>query len=389
MSAHAWIQGEHDRLVRRVIEWANVNSGSGNPTGLNQVAERMLSDFQELDPDDSTLLLLPEPAGNASPLIRLQKRPHRSKKVLFFGHLDTVYGPDHPLQKARFLPDGTLNGPGICDMKGGLAILLCGLTAFENSVRDKKLGWTILINSDEELGSPFSAPVFEQAAQKHDVGLGFEPALPDGSIASSRSGSGNFTVRFHGRAAHSGRNPRDGINALIPLAGFILECHEMNERRDSVFVNPAIVAGGTATNVVPDLASCQANVRTSTVDDEAWILRELNRFVTEIPKESGYRVELSGGFTASPKMLSPQINNLIKLVQEAGHKIGVDIHSRPTGGTCDGNRLASFGLPNLDNLGARGNRIHSQDEFIRPESLVERARLLYEVLLELNERLSP
>jgi glutamate carboxypeptidase len=168
-----------------------------------------------------------------------------------------------------------------------------------------------------------------------------------------------------------------------------LECHEMNSRRDSVFVNPAIVAGGTATNVVPDLASCQVNVRTSTVDDEAWILRELNRFVTEITKESGYRVDLSGGFTAPPKTLSPQISNLIRLVQEAGHKISIDIHTRPTGGTCDGNRLAGFGLPNLDNLGARGNRIHSQDEFIRPESLVERARLLYEVMLELNERLSP
>lgn len=389
MSAHAWIQGEHDRLVERVIEWANVNSGSSNPAGLNRLAEKMLGDFQELDPDDSTLLFLPQPAGNPSPLIRLQRRPNSLKKVLFFGHLDTVYDLEHPLQKARLLPDGRLNGPGACDMKGGLAILLCGLTAFEHSVREKKLGWTILINSDEELGSPLSAPIFEQAAQKHNVGLGFEPALRDGSIASSRSGSGNFTLRFHGKAAHSGRNPRDGINALVPLARFILECHEMSGRRDSVFVNPAIVAGGTATNVVPDLASCQVNVRTTTSEDETWILEEFHRFMAGIPKESGSHVELSGSFTAPPKMLNPQIENLIKLVQKAGHKIGIDIRTRPTGGTCDGNRLAGFGLPNLDNLGARGDHIHSQDEFIYPESLVERARLLYELMLELNERLAP
>jgi glutamate carboxypeptidase len=388
MKPHAWIEGEHDRLVERVIEWANVNSGSGNPAGLQRTAEKILGDFQELNPDDSTLRFLSETAGNRCPLIRLQKRPTMSKKVLFFGHLDTVYGPDHPLQRAQFLPDGRLHGPGVCDMKGGLAILLCGLTAFEQSVREKRLGWTILINSDEEIGSPLSTPFFEEVAQRHEVGLGFEPALRDGSIASSRRGSGSFMLRFHGKAAHSGRNPRDGVNALVPLAHFILECQEMNGRRDSVFVNPAIVAGGTATNVVPDLASCQVNVRTTTSDDETWILKEFHRFIADMPKESGYSAELSGTFTAPPKMLNPQMENLIELVQKAGQKIGIDMHATPTGGTCDGNRLAGFGLPNIDNLGARGDHIHSQDEFIYPESLVERARLLYELLLELNERLT-
>ena len=274
-------------------------------------------------------------------------------------------------------------------MKGGLAILLCGLTAFENSAHEKRFGWTILINSDEELGSPLSSPFFEDAAPGHEVAFGFEPALRDGSIASSRRGTGNFTLRFHGKAAHSGRNPYDGINALIPLAHFILECQKLNGRRDSIFINPAIVAGGTAPNVVPDFASCQVNVRTTSSNDETWILEELHRFVAEIPKDGGYRAEISGGFTAPPKMLNPQIESLIELVRQAGQKIGIDIHARSTGGTCDGNRLAGFGLPNLDNLGARGDHIHSQAEFIYPESLVERARLLYELLSGLNERLTP
>jgi len=265
--------------------------------------------------------------------------------------------------------------------------LLCGLTAFERSVHKKRFGWTILINSDEEIGSPLSTPFFEEAAQGHEVGFGFEPALRDGSIASSRRGSGNFTLRFHGKAAHSGRNPRDGINALFPLAHFILECQELNRRRDSIFINPAIVAGGTAPNVVPDLASCQVNVRTTGSDDETWILKELHQFIAAIPNDSGYSAELSGSFTAPPKMLNQQIQSLIELVQKAGRKIGIAIQARPTGGTCDGNRLAGFGLPNLDNLGARGDHIHSQAEFIYPESLVERAQLLYVLLLELNERL--
>jgi len=389
MNPHAWIQGEHDRLLERVIDWANVNSGSGNEAGLSRVAEQIQREFQDLDPDDSTLQFLSEDAIPRGPLIRLTKRPNAKKRVLFFGHLDTVYSLEHPLQRTQLLPDGRLNGPGVCDMKGGLAILLCGLTAFENSTREKRFGWTILINSDEELGSPLSSPFFEDAAPGHEVAFGFEPALRDGSIASSRRGTGNFTLRFHGKAAHSGRNPYDGINALIPLAHFILECQKLNGRRDSIFINPAIVAGGTAPNVVPDFGSCQVNVRTTTSNDETWILEELHRFVAEIAKDGGYRAEISGGFTAPPKMLNPQIESLIELVRQAGQKIGIDIHARSTGGTCDGNRLAGFGLPNLDNLGARGDHIHSQAEFIYPESLVERARLLYELLSGLNERLTP
>ena len=387
MNPHAWIQGEHDRLLERVIDWANVNSGSGNEAGLNRLAEQIQREFQDLDPDDSTLRFLSEDAIPRGPLIRLTKRPNAKKRVLFFGHLDTVYSLEHPLQRTQLLPDGRLNGPGVCDMKGGLAILLCGLAAFENSAHEKRFGWTILINSDEELGSPLSTPFFEDAARRHEVAFGFEPALRDGSIASSRRGTGNFTLRFHGQAAHSGRNPYDGINAFIPLAHFILKCQELNGRRDSIFINPAIVAGGTAPNVVPDFASCQVNVRTTSSNDETWILEELHRFVAEIPKDGGYRAEISGGFTAPPKMLNPQIESLIELVRKAGQKIGVAINTRPTGGTCDGNRLAGFGLPNLDNLGARGDYIHSPAEFIYPESLVERARLLYELLLGLNERL--
>ena len=337
MNPHAWIKGERDRLLERVVDWANINSGSANEPGLSHVAEKLQSEFQDLDPDDSTLQFLSGIGAARSPLLRLAKRPGRPKKVLFFGHLDTVYGLEHTLQQAQLLPDGRLNGPGVCDMKGGLAVLLCGLAAFERSVREKRFGWTILINSDEELGSPLSTPFFEEAAQEHEVGLGFEPALRDGSIASSRRGSGNFTLRFHGKAAHSGRDPRAGINALVPLARFILECQELNSRRDSVFINPAIVAGGTAPNVVPDFASCQVNVRTTTLDDETWIQEELYRFIAKIPKDSGYRAEMAGGFSAPPKMLNPQIESLIELVRKAGQKIGVDIQARPTGGTCDGN----------------------------------------------------
>ena len=111
MNPHAWIQGEHDRLLERVIDWANVNSGSGNETGLNRVAEQIQHEFQDLDPDDSTLRFLSEDATARGPLLRLTKRPNAKKRVLFFGHLDTVYSLEHPFQRTQLLPDGRVNGP--------------------------------------------------------------------------------------------------------------------------------------------------------------------------------------------------------------------------------------------------------------------------------------
>ena len=385
MKATEWINAQRTELLQRVVAWANINSGSRNVPGLQAAAKTIYADFQATEPEFSELLRPNQ--TDSGPIAIFRKRTRAAQQLLFFGHLDTVYGLEHPLQQAAPAANGQMLGPGVCDMKGGLAILLCGLSAYERFVPNQNLGWTIIINSDEEIGSPTSSEFFESEAKKHRFGLGFEPALEDGSLASTRKGSGTFTFKAHGKAAHSGRNPTAGRNALVPLAQFILACQRLNEQRPSVFLNPAIVSGGEATNVVPDLATCQLNLRTTSREDEAWLQREMEQLRLSLQDGDRYRIELAGQFTAPPKMMTPEISWLVTVAQRAAAQIGIDLQAKPTGGTCDGNRLAEYGLPNVDNLGARGGAIHSQNEFLIPESLVERSQLLFAMLEILNEQL--
>jgi glutamate carboxypeptidase len=319
-------------------------------------------------------------------LLVFKKRSRLPKQVLLFGHFDTVYGSEHPFQKVQIEEGNRLNGPGVCDMKGGLAILFHALQAFEQSVDKKHFGWTIALNSDEEIGSPASGKELIRIAKRHVCGFCFEPALANGGIATERKGSGVFTLRFHGKAAHSGRNPRDGRNALIPLAKFVLFCDELNRQQQAIYLNPAVVQSGSSYNVVPDLATCVTNVRTTTLDDEQRTLKYLQDFAADLHSQRAFRVDIDGKFTAPPKPCTPAIQQLVSLAQEAAKEIGISLPTGSTGGTCDGNRLAVAGLANVDNLGARGGSIHSPEEFIYIDSLVERAKLFYRILEKLNQR---
>ncbi|HEY0791310.1 MAG TPA: M20/M25/M40 family metallo-hydrolase, partial [Chthoniobacterales bacterium] len=267
-----------------------------------------------------------------------------------------------------------------------LAVLLCGLRAFEGFIEEKRLGWTVVINSDEEVGSPASSASLVEEARGHPWAFGFEPALASGAIASERRGSGTFQLQFHGRAAHSGRNPQDGRNALVPLAHFVLRCQQLNAERASIFLNPAEITGGTVLNMVPETATCRLNVRTSSPEDEAWILRALHGFAAHTQGTSDYRVDVQGRFTAPPKGASPEIRQLISFVQNTAAELGHAIGAEPTGGTCDGNRLAAAGITNVDNLGVCGGQLHSADEFMFAASLVQRSQLLHAMLTRLDER---
>ena len=386
MTSLDWLDTQADSLLGTVIDWASINSGSGNAQGLNDVANRISQLFDSLRPDEFEREIITLDSGEPRPLLVFKKRSRLPKQVLLFGHFDTVYGTEHPFQKVQVEDGNRLHGPGVCDMKGGLAILFDALQAFEQSVEKKHFGWTIALNSDEEIGSPASGKELIRIAKGHVCGFCFEPALANGGIATERKGSGVFTLRFHGKAAHSGRNPRDGRNALIPLAKFVLFCDELNRQQQAIYLNPAVVQSGSSYNVVPDLATCVTNVRTTTLDDEQRTLKYLQDFAADLHSQRAFRVDIDGKFTAPPKPCTAAIQQLVSLAQEAAKEIGISLPTGPTGGTCDGNRLAVAGLPNVDNLGARGGSIHSPEEFIYIDSLVERAKLFYRILEKLNQR---
>lgn len=264
--------------------------------------------------------------------------------------------------------------------------MLAALEAFESGPAALKaaLGWTVLLNPDEEIGSPGSAPLLAAEAARHDVGLVFEPsALPDGTLAGARKGSGNFTVTLRGRAAHAGRNPQDGRNAIVAAADCVLGLAALAAPAQGISVNPAKIDGGGAVNVVPDLAVVRFNVRLAEPAQQTGLLAAVQQLCAAIHERHGCTVELAGGFTRPPKPLDARQRALHDFVAGTGAQLGLTLGTRDTGGVCDGNNLAAAGLANVDTLGVRGGAIHSPDEFLIVDSLAERARLATRLLVRL------
>jgi glutamate carboxypeptidase len=311
------------------------------------------------------------------------KRPDAPLRVFLCIHMDTVYPADHPFQACTRIDAHTLQGPGVADAKGGIVVMLAALAALEESPAAARLGWEVLINPDEEIGSAGSAPLLAAAAARNRLGLLFEPATADGAMIDRRKGSGNFTVTVHGRSAHAGRDFAAGRNAIVAMANLTTGLHDLNRLLDGVTVNVGRVKGGGPTNVVPDLAVVEFNVRTSEPADEARFSGQLARLVRELHAREGFGAEVQGGFHSLPKIPDARCRALMGLIERCGAEMNLAIRWKSSGGACDGNKLMAAGLPNVDTLGPCGGELHSPREYVLVQTLAERAKLTALVLLKL------
>jgi len=369
-------------LLPRTIAWAKINSGTTNLDGLQTVAALLADAFSVLPGE--TRLVDPAPVeavradGTLDQIQRGQHlmvsvRPEAAVRILLTGHMDTVFPADHAFQQITEVEDGVLNGPGLADMKGGISVMLGALQLLEQSEYASRIGYDVMINSDEEVGSGSSASLIEQLAKGKTAALTYEPALPDGTLAGERGGSGNFSIIFSGKSAHAGRNPDEGRNALVAAADMALRLKALH--REGLSVNPAKIDGGGPNNAVPDHAILRVNFRPKKLADQAEAQSALDRLVTDIAKAHDLGVHCHGGFGRPPKPIDPQAQKLFGLVKQCGAELGLDINWRGTGGVCDGNNIAACGIPVVDTMGVRGGAIHSSDEFLITESLVERTQL--------------
>jgi len=373
---------EQRQMLDQVLTWAAGNSGSRNLTGLAATAKMLAVAFAVLPGD--VALVAPEPVDRVLPdgsiktvahgeHLLVTVRPDSPTQLLFTGHMDTVFPADHAFQQLRWLEDGTLNGPGVADMKGGISVMLAALRAAELSGCLAHTGYQILINSDEEVGSPSSTKLIAKLAQNKLAALTYEPALPDGTLAGARAGSGNFSVVFSGLAAHAGRNPDDGRNAVLAAADLALRLKRLSH--EGLSVNPAKIEGGGPNNIVPDHAILRVNFRPRTPEITTQTDEDLRRIIADIEREHDVRADLHGSFGRPPKPIDSEAEKLFGLVKQCGADLGLSIAWRSSGGVCDGNNIAACGVPVVDTMGVRGGNIHSKDEFLIVESLVERAQL--------------
>jgi glutamate carboxypeptidase len=370
-------------MLAHVEQWAAINSGTGNLNGLAQVAGLLADGFSTLpgtlrlvDPAPEESIL---PDGSTRAIQRgqhlhLSVRPMANRRILLTGHMDTVFPADHPFQNLHEIEPGVINGPGTADMKGGIAVMLAALNAFETSPEASALGYDVLINSDEETGSASSSALIANLAQGKLAALTYEPAaLPDGTLAGARPGSGNFSFIITGKSAHAGRNPEDGRNALLAAAALAIELATL--KSPGLSVNPAKIDGGGPNNVVPDHAVLRVNLRPATPEIEATAKRAIDEIVASIAAAHDVLIHKHGSFGRPPKPMTAQAEALFTLVKQCGADLGQTIGWKASGGVCDGNNIAACGVPVVDTMGVRGGAIHSPDEYLIVESLAERAML--------------
>ena len=385
---------DNDRMLAQVQSWAGINSGTGNLKGLSATASLLTDAFGSLH--GHTELIEPAPVERVLPngsVVEIEHgrhlvatvRPDAPIQLLLTGHMDTVFAVDHPFQEQKWLEDGVLNGPGVADMKGGISVMLAALIAAETNEVFQRVGYQVMINSDEETGSASSAKLIEALAKGKLAALTYEPsALPDGTLAGARPGSGNFSIIVTGKSAHAGRNPQDGRNALLAAADLALRLKALT--REGLTVNPAKIDGGSPNNVVPDNAVLRVNLRPVSTELEIYARNEINVLIAKVQQVHDVSIHLHGGFNRPPKPIDAKAEKLFGLVKQCGADLGMDIGWKSTGGVCDGNNIAACGVPVVDTMGVRGGSIHSPQEFLITESLSERAALSALTLMRIAEK---
>ena len=311
--------------------------------------------------------------------IRVRVRPDAPIQVALTGHYDTVFPASHPFQ-APWREGEMLRGPGVADMKGGIAVMLAALKAFERLPGEKRIGYEVLLSPDEEIGSMGSAPLLAELGKRAHLGLTYEPAMADGALVDQRKGSANFHLAVRGRAAHVGRAFSDGRNAVLAAADAAMSLNRLNGQRDGVTFNIGAIDGGGAVNVVPERAVLRFNIRVPDAESAIWAEAEVRRIARETGERDGIDAHLHGGFTRPPKPLNDQQRTMVAWTRQAGSALGLDLQFRPSGGVCEGNNLAAAGCPNIDTLGPCGGGLHSDEEFAVISSFAERAKLSFLLL---------
>lgn len=382
------IEARREALLEDLIRLVAIPTGGFHAPGLDEtraiLRDRLVAlgaSYHEVPGDPKPAWLLgKDPAGSIPPTgicRRTDGRP--GPRILIAGHLDTVHDPAGPFRELTIREDGTATGPGCVDMKGGLVIALHALEALEEL--GEQVAWTYLFNSDEETGTYHSERALVAEAREHDLGIALEPALADGSLAIERMGSGQFMIEAVGRSAHVGREFEKGVSAVTALAEAIVAVSKMPDPKAGRILSIGPLQGGAATNAVPDLARAWGNARFPNEQASQEIGRMLDDLAT--PADAMPRITIHRSFNRPAKPKTPQVEAFATAARRAAEDLGQKLPFASTGGVCDGNVLQAAGLATIDTLGVRGGGLHTPDEWIELDSLVERCCLLAVLLSRL------
>lgn len=302
----------------------------------------------------------------------------KRKPVLLLGHLDTVYEAGALGEMPCRIAGGRMYGPGVFDMKAGIVMMLLALEILRETYGRQPRPVTVLLNPDEEIGSPASRAITEKLAQNSEAVLVLEPSAGAvGACKTARKGVGNYTVTVTGISAHAGLDFEKGASAITELARQILKISEFTDVEAGTTVNPGTITGGTRTNVIAASATAIIDIRVTSQKEAERLDRQFRKLRAE---DRRCKVEVTGGINRGPFERNATVERLYLKAKELASELGFELHETSVGGGSDGNFTAALGVPTLDGLGAVGEGAHASHENIVLEEIPRRAALLAKLI---------
>ena len=371
----SYIQGQQTAIVALIRQFVECESPSDTPEAVNRFVE-LVSDT--VAPFGKVKTISGGKFGKQ--LVCEMALPGRRKagQILALGHSDTVW----PMGTLRSMPfreeDGRLWGPGVLDMKSGIAFFLFAARALRELDIPAQSKVVLQVNSDEEVGSEASRALTEKNAGKSKAVLVLEPGTGlEGKLKTARKGVGDYTITVRGRASHAGVDFLTGASAILELARQIDRIATFTQLDRGLTVNPGVISGGTRSNVVAAEARAEIDIRVLKLKDAPGLEK---KFRSLRPFDKRCSIEVTGGLNRPPMERSPGIVALYRRAQRLAREIGVELEESTTGGGSDGNFTAALGAPTLDGIGAVGEGAHAANESILVDRIADRTALIAKLL---------
>ena len=370
-----YLQDRRHDMVDLLQRLALAESPSDNPAAVARVIAMLAS---ELEQGGLSVRRFPGRVSAGTLFARPQERNEPSLLQLLVGHCDTVWPVGTVRQMPVNIEGEILRGPGVFDMKGGLVQMLYALRAVKDLSLRPPADIVVVINSDEEIGSPDSTPLIRRLARRVVRAFILEPAYGrTGKLKTARKASGSFTITVKGRAAHAGINPEEGASAILEMSYQIQKLFALNDAARGITVNVGTIDGGLRSNVVAAEVRATVDVRVRTQQDAAELEAAL-RGLRPLNPETTIQVE--GGIKQPPMEPLPRNQALWRLARDLGRRLGLELDEAAVGGASDGNTTSQY-TATLDGLGAVGDGAHAAHEQAVIPQLVERCALLVLLLL--------
>jgi glutamate carboxypeptidase len=374
----AYAQSKQSSIIALIRELVECESPSDDPASVDRFVHLLVSKL-----DNYTKVRTPS-GGRFGHHMRCEfnfGRKPRDGDILVLAHSDTVW----PLGTLARMPfrrkDGRLWGPGVLDMKSGIAFFLFAIRMLRELDVPVTRRVVLHVNSDEEVGSETSRPLTEEAARSSAVVLVLEPGTGlTGKIKTARKGVGDYTVTVKGRASHAGVDFQNGASAIVELARQIERIAGFTDLDRGITVNPGVIAGGTRTNVVAAESRAEVDIRVARLKDAPGLDK---KFHALRPFDKRCSIQVEGGVNRPPMERTPGIRKLFQTAQGWAKELGVDLEESSTGGGSDGNFTAALGVPTLDGLGGVGEGAHAVNESILVDRIADRTALLAMLLSRL------